>query len=87
MAVSKWTKQRNSPYENISKDAAPLYLVHGTADGVVDPVNSRDLKVRYEEVGASVELDWIEGRGHDFYEGSDLGIALAAKWFRKTFDK
>ena len=76
-----------SPYENITKDAAPLYLVHGTTDGVVDPENSRDLKARYEEVGAPIELDWIEGRGHDFYEGSDLGIALAAKWFRKTFEK
>ncbi len=74
-----------SPYENISSDSAPLYLVQGTADETVDTQNSQDLYDRYKEVGAYVKLKWIPDKGHDFYEGTDLGIELATKFFKKQF--
>jgi acetyl esterase/lipase len=74
-----------SPYENISEDSAPLYLVHGTTDRVVNPEDSQAIYDRYKEVGASVELTWIPDQGHGFYEGSDLGIKHAADYFIKQF--
>ena len=76
-----------SPYENISADSAPLYLVHGTADQTVQPQDSQDLYDKYQEVGASAELKWIPDQGHGFYEGTDLGIALATEYFKKQFEK
>ena len=75
-----------SPYENISSSSAPLYLVHGRKDRVVDPQDSQDLYDRYKEVGAYVELKWVPDKGHGFYEGTDLGIALAAEFFTKQFE-
>ncbi len=74
-----------SPYEHISSSAAPLYLVHGTRDGVVKPQDSQDLYDRYKEAGAHVELKWVPDKGHDFYEGTDLGIALATEFFKAQF--
>jgi acetyl esterase/lipase len=76
-----------SPYENISEDSAPLFLVHGTKDPVVDPQDSQDLYDKYKEVGAHVELKWIEDQSHDFYEiNSEMAIGLAADFFKEQFD-
>ncbi|HIJ66899.1 MAG TPA: alpha/beta hydrolase fold domain-containing protein [Planctomycetes bacterium] len=75
-----------SPYENISSNSAPLYLVHGTQDGTVDPQDSQDLYDRYKQAGAHAEMKWVPDKGHDFYEGTDLGIALAADFFTKQFE-
>jgi acetyl esterase/lipase len=75
-----------SPYENISADSAPLFLVHGTKDPVVDPQDSQDLYDKYKDVGAHVELKWIEDQGHDFYEiNSEMAIGLATDFFKKQF--
>ena len=74
-----------SPYEHISSSAAPLYLVHGTKDRVVNPQDSQDLYDKYKEVGAHAELKWVPDKGHGFYEGTDLGIALATEFFKKQF--
>jgi dipeptidyl aminopeptidase/acylaminoacyl peptidase len=76
-----------SPYENISADSAPLFLVHGTKDEAVDPQDSQNLYDKYKEVGAHVELKWIEDQGHDFYErDSEMAIGLAADFFKKQFN-
>jgi pectinesterase len=72
-----------SPYENIDKSSAPLYLIHGTADETVPPDNSQELHDKYKEVGVHVELTWIPDEGHGFYEGNDRGIALATEFFTK----
>jgi outer membrane protein assembly factor BamB/predicted esterase len=77
--------KRISPYENISAGSAPLYLVHGTKDRTVNPQDSQDLYDRYTEVGAHAELKWVPDKGHDFYEGTDFGIALATEFFKKQF--
>lgn len=74
-----------SPYEYISPNSAPLYLIHGTTDKTVTPDNSQDLYDKYSEVGAYVELTWIEGEGHGFYEGNDRAIKMATSFFKKQF--
>ena len=40
---------------------------------------------KYLAVGAHVELTWIEGEGHGFYEGNDRAIKMAAEFFLKQF--
>jgi acetyl esterase/lipase len=74
-----------SPYENISSSSAPLFLLHGTEDEVVDPQDSQDLYDKYKEVGAHAELKWVPDEGHDFYEGTDFGIELATEFFKAQF--
>jgi acetyl esterase/lipase len=75
-----------SPYENISSDSAPLFLVHGTEDETVKPSDSQDLYDKYKKFGAHVELKWIEGQGHDFYErNSEMAIGLATDFFKEQF--
>lgn len=78
--------KRLSPYENISSSSAPLFLVHGKEDRVVNPQDSQDLYDKYKEVGVHVEIKWVPNQGHGFYEGTDFGIALAAEFFRKQFE-
>ena len=72
-----------SPYENVSRSSAPIFLIHGTEDGTVEPQNSQDLYDRYQEFGVHVELKWIPGEDHGFYEGTDMAIALASEFFLK----
>ncbi len=72
-----------SPYENITKTAAPLYLIHGTADKTVPAQNSQEMYDRYQEVGAYVELTWIPDEDHGFYEGNDRAISMATDFFKK----
>jgi len=72
-----------SPYENVSENSAPMFLIHGTEDEAVEPTNSQDLYDRYKELGVHVELEWIPDEGHGFYEGTDMAIALASEFFLK----
>ena len=72
-----------SPYQHISANSAPLLLVHGTADRVVKPGDSQVIHDKYQRVGATAQLIWIEGKGHGFYEGSDVGIAIATPFLLK----
>ena len=74
-----------SPYENVTKDAAPLFLIHGTVDETVPPQNSQDMYDKYQKVGAHVELKWIPDEDHGFYEGTDIAIAMAAEFFKRQF--
>lgn len=77
--------KRISPYENVSSNSAPLYLIHGTVDETVKPHNSRDLYDKYKAVGAHAEIKWIPDEDHGFYEGTDIAIELAAEFFKKQF--
>lgn len=74
-----------SPYENITKASAPLFLNHGTDDKTVPPLSSQEMYDRYQEVGAHVELEWIQDEGHGFYEGTDIGIRMATKFLTEQF--
>jgi pimeloyl-ACP methyl ester carboxylesterase len=49
--------------ERLGAIAAPTLVLHGTADGVVDPRNSELLAERIPDA----RLDWFEGCGHLFF--------------------
>jgi acetyl esterase/lipase len=76
-----------SPYENADVNSAPLFLIHGTVDDVVDPKDSQALYDKYKELGVHVELKWIPDEGHGFYEGTDIAIKMAADFFKSQFLK
>ena len=79
--------KRISPYEHVSPESAPLYLIHGTTDDVVNPQDSQDLYDKYKAAGVPVKLKWIEGEDHGFYEGTDIAIALATAYFKEQFGR
>ena len=54
-------------YPYVTKDAAPILLVHGTADEAVPVTVSQDLHKRYQQVGAHSELKLLDGYQHVFY--------------------
>jgi len=75
-----------SPYENISSDSAPLFLIHGTKDRTVDPQDSQLMYDKYKKVGAYARLKWIPGQGHEFHEThSETAIRLATEFFKEQF--
>lgn len=53
-----------SPVTWVSKEDAPLYILHGTKDHLVSDTQSRLLAEKYKAAGVDVELDIIEGAGH-----------------------
>ena len=77
--------QAISPYEYISANDPPLFLIHGTTDEVVPPEDSQALYDQYVAVGAYAKIHWIEDEGHGFYEGNDRGISLATDFFKEQF--
>lgn len=87
LGISAEQMKLASPYENVSENSAPLYMVHGTEDRTVDPKNPQALYDKYKEMGVEVELDWIQGQGHGFYEGTDIAIKMAADFFLRYFSK
>jgi len=56
--------KRASPVNWVTKDAAPLLIMQGTADPLVPPDQSRRLAEKLKAAGADVTLDIIEGAGH-----------------------
>ena len=50
-------------YDRLGAIAAPTLVLHGTADGVVDPRNSDLLAERIPDA----RLEWFEGGGHLFF--------------------
>ena len=65
------------PVTHVSPDAPPVLLMHGDADTVVRPRNSRVLAARLREAGAPVALAEYEGMSH-------AGIIMA---FARPFDR
>jgi len=53
-----------SPITYVRADAPPIRLVHGDSDAVVNTEQSLDLAAALEELGATVQLEIIEGGGH-----------------------
>lgn len=52
------------PVAFVDGDEPPFLLVHGTADTVVEPVDSRILAERLRAAGSSAEMLWLPDAGH-----------------------
>jgi len=55
---------RLSPVDNVTPDAPPFLLIHGTADPLVPFAQSRTMCDRMQAAGASCELYAVNGGGH-----------------------
>jgi arylsulfatase A len=58
-----------SPVSHVTKDSAPILLLHGTRDTVVPMVQSELLLERYRKAGAKAELVKIPDGIHAFWNG------------------
>jgi acetyl esterase/lipase len=56
--------KRASPLNWVTKEAAPMLILHGTEDGLVPVEQSRRLARALQANGVEVELEVIEGAGH-----------------------
>ena len=56
-----------SPVSHVSAAAAPLLLVHGLEDDLLPSQQSALLHQALQAVGATSEVEWIEGAGHVFF--------------------
>lgn len=75
-----------SPVTHVTKDSAPLLLLHGTKDALVPMAQSELLLEKYRKAGAGAELVKIEGGPHAFWNGAqfDQTMKLALTFFRET---
>ena len=73
-----------SPVTHVTKNSAPLLLLHGTKDALVPMAQSELLLEKYRAAGASAELVKIEGGAHAFWNVTqfDQTMQLALKFFR-----
>jgi acetyl esterase/lipase len=67
-----------SPVTHVHKGAAPLLLLHGTADPVVPLEQSQLLYKKLNKAGAKVALLAFENAAHDFDAAGDTNAFLAA---------
>jgi len=56
-----------SPVTHVHAGAAPILLVHGLEDGLLPPEQSALMHEALQTVGATSELEWIEGADHMFF--------------------
>ncbi|QNM84013.1 alpha/beta hydrolase [Sphingomonas sabuli] len=64
-ALANWPRpQETQPITFARKDAPPMLLMHGTADTVVQPRNSRALAAALTKAGAVAETRFYEGKSH-----------------------
>ncbi|MBL9203350.1 MAG: alpha/beta hydrolase [Opitutaceae bacterium] len=73
-----------SPVMHVTKDSAPMLLLHGTKDTLVPMAQSELLLEKYRQAGARAELVKIEDGVHAFWNGVhfDQTMQLALKFFR-----
>ncbi len=64
--VTPETCAEASPMTHACRRCPPTLLLHGTADWVVPPSQSRDFAKKLRTVGAAVELHLLDGAGHGF---------------------
>lgn len=75
--------ERLSAEKHITEDYPPTYIWNGTADNIVDPINSRMLTEALQNAGVSCQYEEFEGVGH--------GVGLAKKtaaepWFEHAVE-
>ena len=64
-ALGHWPRPRETqPITFVRPDAPPMLLMHGTADTVVQPRNSRRLAAALTAAGATAELKLYPGKSH-----------------------
>src|SRR5262249_19492071 len=56
-----------SPVTHVHAGAAPFLLVHGLEDSLLPPEQSALMHEALQAVGASSEVEWIEGADHAFF--------------------
>jgi acetyl esterase/lipase len=56
-----------SPITHVHPGAAPILLVHGLEDGLLPPEQSALMHEALQTVGATSEVEWIEGADHVFF--------------------
>jgi acetyl esterase/lipase len=56
--------RKASPVTWVSKDSAPLFILHGTKDPLVGLEQSQELADKLKAAGAEVILDVVQGGGH-----------------------
>ena len=74
-----------SPVTHVSKDSAPILLMHGTKDGTVPMAQSELLLEKYQKAGAPAELIKVDGAPHAFWNGEwfDDTMKRSVEFFRK----
>ena len=75
-----------SPVTHVTKNSAPVLLLHGTKDTLVPMAQSELLLEKYRQAGAKAELVKIEGGAHAFWNAAkfDETMKLSLKFFRDT---
>lgn len=75
-----------SPVTHVTKNSAPVLLLHGTKDTLVPMTQSELLLEKYRQAGAKAELVKIEDGVHAFWNGAhfERSMQLALKFFRET---
>lgn len=80
--------QKCSPVCYVSKDAAPMLLIHGTADRLVPIDQSLRLEKKLREAGVEVSVLPIDKAGHGFGgKDNDKAAAAAMEFFAKHLKK
>jgi pectinesterase len=74
-----------SPVTHVTKDSAPVLLMHGTMDRTVPMAQSELLLATYRKAGARAELVKVDGAPHAFWNGQwfEDSVARAAAFFRE----
>jgi dienelactone hydrolase len=75
-----------SPVTHVTKNSAPVLLLHGTKDALVPMAQSELLLEKYRQAGAQAELVKIEAGAHAFWNAAkfDETMNLSLKFFRET---
>lgn len=69
----------------IGEVAAPVLLVQGTADSVVEPWEASELaRVAREAGNDDVEIAWVEGADHSFAGHEMATLAAATRWLKRV---
>ena len=55
-----------SPITHVARGSPPFLLLHGLADQMVAPVQSRAMESRLRAAGASVQTEYLQGVGHSW---------------------
>jgi acetyl esterase/lipase len=56
-----------SPVTHVHAGAAPMLLVHGLEDELLPPQQTALLHEALQAVGATSEVEWVDGAGHVFF--------------------
>lgn len=67
-----------NPIDQISADFPPVFMLHGTADWLIDPLASLNLYNKLIELGVTAELHLVANANHEFIgEPSMMGPMVA----------